>query len=691
MSLISESPVKPSGLDFNQSQRILALESQVVDQIAAGEVLERPAHMVKELIENALDAGATEIELHLGEGGRSLTLIDNGRGFHPEDLKLALQRHTTSKLKTSEDIWNLSTYGFRGEALASISAVSHMNIRTHRKGQKCIELQSEFGEIKTLVDSSLDYGTQIEISKLYENTPARLKFLKTDATEVMEIKKVLWAFGLCQHYVSLKLFYRDHLEFFWPKADLNEDAEFNQSIISRNQNILGTKELYGFKKDFGDIKVEVHFAPPHETAKSNRKLWTFVQNRWVQEPMILAAIRDGFQNTLLPGEYPIGAIFIEVPNDFVDVNVHPTKSKVKFKDQSQVYRAVRHTLLDFVELSPWRNDFLSEFNSLNSQKINSYNKESTNIQKPVANSYSEYIHNVLDPNLVHEKKNYEQTNFELKAYRSSGSGSDYTKTNASDFKSSAVTSIEMTDNSDLASSYLSSHSSSQSSVRAHSANEGNTSGVDFNSNPSLSSNDATDKSTFWSNLLVIGQVGKTYLVTQNQNEIVYIDQHAAHERYLFEKLWQGFKQGHRLETQRHLLPLSFKVDDESFIEILIKHSDSLAQIGIVFEQSGPRQIEIIETPSAIKDAAVIKSLEKMMEQILSFSQSFVFEDVISDVFATMACHSAIRAGQILTLVEMEELLDLMDEYSTTSYCPHGRPVFVRYSFNQIEKDFCRKV
>lgn len=678
-------------LEFNKNvdsplnfPRVIHLEDSVIDQIAAGEVLERPAHMVKELIENAIDAGATEIELHLGEGGRSLTLIDNGIGFNPEDLTLALQRHTTSKLKQSSDLWDLSTYGFRGEALASIAAVSKMNIRTHRRGEKCVELQSEFGKVTTVVDSSLDYGTRIEISDLYQNMPARLKFLKTDATEVLEIKKVLYAFGLCQSNVSLKLFYRDHLEFFWPAAkikktddlvdhvqndhaesldgqlnqeDLNVDYINRKEIEGRSQNILETKELYLHKKTFGDISVEVHLAPPHETAKSNRKLWVFVQKRWVQEPMILSAIRDGFQNSLLPHEYPIGAVFVEVPKDFVDVNVHPTKSKVKFKDQSVIYRAVRNCIMDFVESSPWRQGFLNQESSLKSDTSNSAHDS-------IYNHYSDFL---KSEGYLDSPK--QQTGFELKAYRSSNNFDQKPSPSRQFLESKPKESLQVINlNTDpIQVSY---------------------------SNPEVLDYVTTskpDKENLWANLVVIGQVAKTYIVTQNQSEIIYIDQHAAHERCLFEKLWQRFKKGEALETQRHLIPLTFKVDDESLIEAFLKNQSGLERLGICFEQSGPTQIELIETPAMIKDSAVLKSLSIMVEQMLETGQSFVFEDVVSDIFATQACHSAIRAGQILSLAEMEELLDLMDDYSTTSYCPHGRPVFVRHTFAQLEKEFFRKI
>ncbi len=668
------------------SPRIIALETHVVDQIAAGEVLERPAHMVKELLENSLDAGATEVELHLGEGGRALTLTDNGRGFHPDDLRLALKRHTTSKLKSAEDLWALSTYGFRGEALASISAVSKMNIRTHRKGEKCVELQSEFGVVTSVVESNQDFGTKIQISELYQNTPARLKFLKTDAFEVMEIKKVLYAFGLCQPKVSFKLFYRDRLEFYWPGLDDKTHDPQDQALLERNKNILNSEELYGWMRVFDDIEIRLQFSPPHETAKSNRKLWTFVQSRWVQEPMILAAIKDGFQNTLLPGEYPIGAIFVQVPKDSVDVNVHPTKSKVKFKDQSRIYRAVRNTLLEFVEQSPWRKEFLQSSTMADgySDFIRNF-FDAKQVQSSNTNYYNTRARNSDDITRPLSSESSAQSHFELKAFRSDHNNFEPSQ-NFSNFQQKQKQNQNQLQNQEQEQyqyqdqeQHLSSYTDNTTEDPKHHHPR------DQNQSMMAAEN------SFWSNLMVIGQVGKTYLVTQNQNEIVYIDQHAAHERCLFEKLWQGFKLGRPLETQRHLLPLTFKVEDEALLDVLIKHQEGLKKIGIHFEQSGPQYIEITETPALIKDSAVLKSLEKMLEQILKNSESFIFEDVISDVFATQACHSAIRAGQLLTKPEMDELLNLMDEYPTTSYCPHGRPVFVRYSFHELEKDFCRKL
>ncbi len=589
--------------------RIQPLTDDVIDQIAAGEVLERPAHMVKELIENSLDAGATSLEVHVKNGGRDVKIKDNGRGILAEDLEIALLRHTTSKLSKMKDLWILNTFGFRGEALASIASVSHLTLRSRANGHSAYEIQSHFGKIQKKTESQHEVGTTLEIQGLLDNVPARKKFLKTDAYEVSEIRKVIYAYGLSSPKTEIKFFYNDKLEFIWPSGS---------SLLSRFKDILKTQDLYESVADYGGVRVRAYFAPPHETAKSTRKIWLFVQNRWVQEPSLLAAVRDGFQNALLPGESPIGAVFVDVPPEEIDVNVHPTKSRVKFQDPSSIYRAVRNTLLDLVERSPWRQDFLMP----QPEEQDEVQSSRYEYQKPATETP------------------YKQEEFGLAAYRST----PYT----------------------------------QSTDR----------GADFVTPSPVTMTSAAPK---WTHLKVVGQVAKTYIVTQNQTEMVLIDQHAAHERFLFEKLWTAFKEGRALETQNHLIPLSYALESEAFMELLLAEKSNIEKFGILFEQSGPTQIEIVATPLMFKDSSIVKTLDVMMEQMTKHGTSFVFEDVLADMFATMACHSAIRAGQILSIPEMEALLDAMDEFPTTSYCPHGRPVFVRYPFTKLETDFFRRV
>lgn len=645
----------------NRPLKIKRLSEGVIDQIAAGEVLERPAHMVKELLENSLDAHATKIEIYLKRGGRDVKIKDNGVGFLPEDLDIALLRHTTSKLNKVGDLWELKTFGFRGEALASISAVSHMRLSSKVKGGKAYEIQSHFGKLTSKVETEHEVGTSIEIQGLLDNVPARKKFLKTDAYEISEIKKVIAAFGLISPYIELKLFVNDKLEFIWPKA--------SESILPRYKEILKTNDLYSFSQNFDDIKVTAYFAPPHETAKSSRKIWLFVQDRFIQDQSILAAIRDGFQNALLPGEHPIGALFIHMNPQLVDVNVHPTKSRVKFADAASIYRAVRNTLLQFVEQSPWRNDFLLSAKKPSEDFNNSSAEDPESLE---VHSQSQSYKPIASP----EAHSFKQTDFGLSAFRSGTLNSE-------------IRGLQQINNQEASNP----HTAKSLQDRSLTPKDFDT---DINamssSQPSdtLSTVNKNDEPK-WSNLVVVGQIAKTYIVTQNQNEMILIDQHAAHERYLFEKLWSTFKQGQPLEAQNHLLPLSYKVENEAFMELLLQEKSNLEKLSLIFEQSGPSQIEIITTPVLFKEKAIVQTLDKMLEQMLKNGSSFVFEDVLADLFATMACHSAIRAGQLMEKVEMESLLNLMDEFSTTSYCPHGRPVFVRYSFAKLETDFFRRV
>ena len=637
---------------------ITILDSTVVDQIAAGEVVERPAHLVKELVENAIDAQASEVEIQIGVGGRQICIQDNGYGFHPQELALAVQRHATSKLTQTSDLWALKSFGFRGEALASVSAVSHLTIRTHRQGFEALEFESQFGKHEPLRKSSCNVGTRVEIKDLFKNVPARLKFLKSDSAEVSEIKKVIHAMALSYPSVGFRVFLKGEMVFLWPQAESQE------TILKRNQQILGVKELYGITKNFGEIQVETFFSPPHETAKSQRKIWLFVQNRWVQEPMLYSAIKEGFQNTLLPGEYAIGALKVSLPPLDVDVNVHPTKSKVKFINSSAVYRAVRSTLIEFVGKSPWRENFLKPSSEHSRFALNNFE-----FQGPEPDAQNESSQ-ALPPQ--------ESLDFGIKAQgRWENPPSEF------EVRLPQVSPYEK-------------ESFPDSLKKMGGLRESLDSG--FREVP-MTGPKVSGGEPLWSYLAVIGQVAKTYIVTQNEGEVVFIDQHAAHERYLFEILWHKYQGGGEnnkkplksFEVQRHLIPLTMTFDEEVFIEYLNHQSESLKHLGISWEQSGPTSIEITETPIILSDGAIVKALERMLEEQHRVGDSFHLEDVISDVFATMACHSAIRAGQDLNLQDIQNLLHQMDEYSTTSYCPHGRPVFVRYSFSQLEKDFCRRV
>ncbi len=599
---------------------IQILSAQVVDQIAAGEVVERPAHLVKELVENAIDAGATELEIDLDQGGRRVQIRDNGHGIAKDELKLALERHATSKISTSEDLYSLHSFGFRGEALASIAAVSRLTLISRTADEKPFQIKSEFGNKSDVRAASGEIGTTLIIEELFSNVPARLKFLKTDSAELGQIKNTLKAMALSHPDVAFRVRTAGSLLFYWPKCS---------DLKARAKQILEVDELYECEQQIGSTKVRIIFAPPHKVAQSSRQMWLFVQKRWVQDRTISAAVLDSFRGTLMHGEYPIVVTDIEMDPEDVDVNIHPTKSQVKFRNSSDIFRAVIHTLRPALEKAPWvanlvRNDGVVENFSLQSLQ-----------PEPVAYSFEAPEFNKIQyqsKSMVHEQKAEYQS---VSANVDSSRGQPTVSVNSPQSTSSANV-----------------------HVGGH-----------------------------WSRLQVLGQAHLTYILTQSDRSLILVDQHAAHERVAFEKLMAAFRGG-EVDVQNFLLPLTIPLPADQVDGLLLLQKD-LEKLGLLIESMGPETLVVNAAPSILSEKAIAKAIELLAKEVSENGGSLAFDRVVSDIVATLACHSVIRAGQALSLSEMQSLLVEMDQYSFSSFCPHGRPVFVEYPFDRIEKEFGR--
>jgi DNA mismatch repair protein MutL len=303
---------------------IRVLAPEVVDRIAAGEVLDRPANLVKELVENSLDAGATQIDIEFEAGGRRISVSDDGSGMAREDLKLALTRHATSKISESDDLFKLVSYGFRGEAMASIAAVSRLTVISRKKGaQEGYRLQSDFGAMNEPTATSAREGTEVRVDELFANVPARLKFLKSEPAEHGQIKTTIKALAIAHERVGFSVRSKGQLIFHWPK---------DQSFTERALAVLESDTLFAGNYELGGMRAEVLVSSPQDTVNVNRHMWFFVQERWVQDRSLAAAVMEAYRNLLMHGEYPTVVARITLPPEDVDVNVHPTKSQVKFKD-----------------------------------------------------------------------------------------------------------------------------------------------------------------------------------------------------------------------------------------------------------------------------------------------------------------------------------------------------------------------
>lgn len=613
---------------------IKQLSSDVVDKIAAGEVVERPAHLLKELIENSLDAGATSIEIEINEGGRNILISDNGKGVLPEDLKFVVARHATSKISESDDLWRLSTFGFRGEALASIASVSRMDFISKRKdASTAYQLHSEFGVLSEVQEVSAAEGTTVRVQDLFANIPARLKFLKSDAAEVAQIKTVVKAMALQFPHCIWRLKVKNELVYLW-----NRIEDFQE----RAQKVLEVEKLYQTTHAFDDFQVQALFSDPSQVGKTSKNIWIFVQNRWVQDRGLQAAVMEAYRSLLMHGQYPVCVISLNCPPDQVDVNIHPTKSQVKFLDSQKAFRAVYHTLRSSIETAPW----LQPKSPINKSFQTSMNSVSQ-LDALDAIPKTPYIESSrTERNLSFTDHSLQRTQFSQKSYPLLGK--DHT---LSDFPTMAEL-------------------RQRNSERAESLQK-------------------LEETSYWGQLQVIGQVDLTYIVAQSADRMLLIDQHAAHERVAFERLMKAWK-AQSFEVQSFLFPLTVDLEEYE-VESLLNLTTDLSKMGIQMEQAGPSSLALNSHPAFISEKGLVEALKKLAREIHDRGGSFALEQVVTDLFATMACHSVVRAGQSLSLPEMRQLLIDMDEFPLSGFCPHGRSVSLEFPFVQLEKDFGRRV
>ena len=625
---------------------IEVLSSEIVNQIAAGEVVERPSHLVKELVENSLDAGSDQILVEVSEGGRFIRVQDNGQGIRSEELGKALQRHATSKIRKTDDLWNLSTFGFRGEALASAAAVSKMTLKSFEKDEKkAAQIHSHFGAVSEIKPSSQSQGTEIKIEDLFENVPARLKFLKSETSEFGQIKAVIKALALANPTVEFKLICNGDLQLFYGKKT---------SHLARATEVFEKKLMFEAEGILSHFKCRVVFSSPHDVAKTSRQIWIFAQNRWIQDRALQAAVHDAYRSLLMHGEHPFAAVWLECDPAEIDVNIHPTKSQIKFQDPSTAFRAVQNTLRSALEKAPWLGDYKAGSVAPN------------NSRTEAAQNLKFYDHS------------FEQTQFKNKDYNLGSSGlklEDFAKLRAD----GSVNSNDLN-----FSRGLDSQSNSTLNFSAGLQIDSQLANGRFSGGEAQALNPA---SGYWSTLQVIGQANLTYIVCQKEDRLVYVDQHAAHERVVYESLMKSWKEK-KFEIQTYLFPLAIDLAEDK-VEVLLKNTKSIEEMGFEVEQLGPEAIGVKSAPALIKDSGLPLVFDKMAQDLLQNGGSFAIEKKISDLFATMACHSVVRAGQSLSLQQMSELLRSMDQFALSSFCPHGRPVSVEKTFNELEKLFGR--
>jgi DNA mismatch repair protein MutL len=693
------------------------LPDDVINQIAAGEVVERPSHLVKELCENALDAGATEIDIEVGSGGCDILVRDNGFGIESSELQQALLRHRTSKLRASEDLWRLNSYGFRGEALASIASVSDLSLSSRVKGEEQgSRIRCRFGCLEPLVILGHREGTEVRVENLFENLPVRLKFLKSAATEIAQVRQVVKALALVHPQVQWRFLIDKRLDLFLPRVDLS----------SRIAVILDQGPVFPGKGEIAGYQTQVWFSDPHKTLKTNKGIWIFVQGRWVQDRALVAAVMEGYRNVLMTQQYPHIVVQIYAPLSSVDINVHPTKSQVKFENPSEVFRSVVQAIRSGLESQSWMktpshfygNGYQNHNENHNeSQRQNEKQNHNESQRQNEKQNQSEsqrqnesQIHNKNYHNENHQNQNWngaqahnqgisrKQKPQPMQLQVSSPELEYVSFPNKFDQEDS-VQSVEQVSHCNFDQSWKENSSLSRSS-------EDSNSNLSSNSNPSSgsilvrdnssasssisSSRSSSDGSLWrWSSLQILGQVGLTYIVCQNRDGIVFIDQHAADERVRFER-WKKKLEKQEFAWQDLLWPMVFDVSLEKK-EILLGLFSRFQEFGLKLEDLGPTTVGIVSHADWISEKSLPDLFASVLDEVMEWGETVSLEKFRSEWMATQACHQALRAGKPLSRLEIEKLLKDMDEFPLSSFCPHGRPVSVKKSFIDLDKEFGRIV
>ncbi|MCM1324245.1 MAG: DNA mismatch repair endonuclease MutL [Acetobacter sp.] len=686
---------------------IRILPNTLINQIAAGEVIERPASAVKELVENALDAGADRIEITLQNGGKSLLVVeDNGKGMTKSDLAIAVERHATSKLPT-DDLFNVQFLGFRGEALPSIASVSKMKISTRQKDdENGWEISINGGEKSEIRPCAKPLGTRIEVRDLFYATPARLKFLKTDTAETGACVDIINRIALANPHVSFSLYAEGKKKVTLTAAN----ADFFDIRLRRAAEVMGqtfTENSLEVRGSRNGIKLTGLVSLPTYNKANTLSQYLFVNNRPVKDKLLLGALKGAYAGVLENSRYPACVLFLEVEPMYVDVNVHPAKAEVRFFDQqgvrSLIVGTVRNALLlgDYQAATPINLTTLLK----SSTESLSPSLSSLGCETAVKGSPSSLCH----PSAVKQPSRDLPLQASLTSSPSSlgcetavkGSPSflchpSAVKQPSRDLSLQASLSPrrERTgegDNNTSSPRYLresSRYTPYQSQPTPHTPRGEMLPELEHAlSVRTETPSEPEDLSSIGPLGVAKAQFHDTYILSQTEDALILIDQHAAHERIVLERLKAAMTTGEKLPSQIMLLP---EVIDLSLTQkaALLGEFDSLQKLGLVLEEFG-NSILVREVPALIKDADLKKMITDLADEMAEWGATNIVEDKINHIAATMACHGSVRAGRRLNITEMNHLLREMEHTPHSAQCNHGRPTYIRLDLPTLEKLFHR--
>lgn len=567
------------------NKKIQILKDTLINKIAAGEVVERPSCVVKELVENSIDAGATKIIIEVEDGGKKLIkVIDNGCGMCREDAILSIKRYATSKIKEEGDLERIETLGFRGEALPSIASVCRLEIITREKDEGFgTKVVVEGGGEEKVMDIGASLGTIVSVKDLFFNIPARKKFLRSSQSEFARIVDSVIRFSLYHIGINFKLIHNGRIILDYPPQN---------SLIERAFMVFGREvkgRLFFIQGQRNKIEINGLISDPQLVRNDTHRLFYYINGRFIMDPILRSATLGGYENLIPKGRYPFSIISIKIPADMVDVNVHPQKSEVRFSNGKEVFEGVLYAIKNVILKSPWTSVSISF-------------KEKPKIL-PV---YSE---------IKEREKKEEFLKFSETGYK-----------------------------------YFSEYKP-----------------CGFN---------------------VIGQFENTFILCEKDGQLWIIDQHGAHERVLFEKI-KNLMREKKLESQRLLFPLNIEFSPAE-VENLEKGSEILKDYGFDIEPFSGNSLIVHCVPKISSNRNPENTIRELISIIGEYENFKVFENLTQRIISTIACHSAVRKGDSLSIEEIKELLKEMEKTDLAIHCPHGRRVMVNFSFDEVSSWFGRK-
>lgn len=645
---------------------IKVLDESVSNMIAAGEVVENPASMIKELLENSLDAGSKNIKIDVKNGGKHVIISDDGKGMSQEDLLMSVERHATSKIRKKEDLYNLFTYGFRGEALSSIAAVSKM-ILSSKDEESSIgsTVNVSGGKITGLKEVQRNRGTTIEIKDLFFNTPARLKFLRKATTEYMNIKDIVIQEALGNADVAITLILDDKVSIKTTGNGLDNAVVeiFGNNVLKNckkfSMGYLGNGSLYRSTKD---------------------SIFTFVNGRMVKSKLIENAVIDGYYTKLMKGKYPFAIIFLEIDPQEVDVNVHPSKKIVKFSDEKFIYEKILRELentferddkfvsptfeekqednsfLDFAEFSkfvPLKAEN-KQFEDIEVGKYERVEKADNKVEIKESTSLKKDISRTLETGKKSSVENKKIEDFETK-FEINERENKFTWLEEEKKKEKVIETIE-----------------EEKPIKE-----------DINDKKIEIKDNNFQKKNKKIAFKVLGQIFNSFILVERDGILEIYDQHIVHERILYEKLKEEYYSS-EVSSQQLLVPIRVLVDPRER-ELVFENIESFNKFGFEIDEFGDNEILIRAVPIMnFRD-----SIENIFREILMNLRENKSKDIRENIIISMSCRGAVKANEKLTQDEMEIMVEKLHEIGEYT-CPHGRPIIIKITMNDLEKLFKRK-